>query len=167
MKLLSNFETYQNEIKLILTQNPVECELYSIIASIMRERQSSINISLRDVSTRRTSEYSKIFKSESGFPDFVILTKQFNMYNPNKDEVLGAIEVKSVTRKDLEESDQLKGHIKTFKNVIYTNGIKWKFYKYGKLDWSIELGEWNRGKISWNSDEWKNLLANLEEIVWI
>ena len=174
MTLAENFDVYKNEIELIQAQNPVECELYSIISYIIRGRKNSTDISLRDVSTRRETKLSKIFKSESGFPDFVILTKQFKMDEPDKCEILGAIEVKNVMQKNLEYSEQLDDHIKYFKKVIYTNGLEWKFYKYDevkkdeKLEWVVQLGKWNEEKISWNSDnEWNVLLDNLEKIKWI
>lgn len=168
MTLAKNFKSYKNEIELIKAQNPVECELYSIIASIMRERKNSNNISVRDVSVRRTTDFSESFKSESGFPDFVILTKKFRMDKPNNEDILGAIEAKSILDKTLEDSEQLKGHLKKFKKVIYTNGLEWKFYEYGRLDEVIILGKWSKDEIYWESnDEWNHLLDKLDKIVWI
>lgn len=49
MSLINSFDKFKREIELIIKQNPLECELYSIIASIIRERDSSKNISLRDI----------------------------------------------------------------------------------------------------------------------
>lgn len=53
MPLYNDFNVYKEEIELSCAQNyGVEIELYSIIASIIREYCP--NISLRDVSARRT-----------------------------------------------------------------------------------------------------------------
>jgi hypothetical protein len=78
MSLANDFRIYKEEIELIRAQNRVECDLYSIVASIVRERKSSEKISLRDVTTRRRTELSMpYFSDESGFPDFVVLEPQF------------------------------------------------------------------------------------------
>jgi len=173
MTLSNDFEIYKNEIKLILAQNPVECELYSIISCIIRARKNSANISLRDVSTRRRSELSKMFYGKSGFPDFVILTQNFDMHAPKKDEILGAIEAKSVLN-SLMCTEQLKGHIDSFYNVIYTNGLKWEFYnseefkKNNEAKWTVELGKKDNMKIDWKTNlEWRDLLNKLDNILWI
>ncbi len=53
LAVYNNFEDYKEEIELSCAQNHgVEIELYSIIAAIIREYCP--NISLRDVSARRT-----------------------------------------------------------------------------------------------------------------
>lgn len=174
MNLANDFTIYKEEIDLILAQNTVEIELYSIIACIIRERENSNNISLRDVTTRRGTKFSKIFKSQAGFPDFIILTKKFNKYAPDVKQILGAIEAKRVSSEPLVYSDQLREHIKYFKNVIYTNGLEWKFYKSDGLvekksaEWAVTLGKINGEEICWgNNGEWKNLLQKIEEIDWI
>jgi len=186
MTLANNFEAYKNEIELIKVQNPVEIELYSIIASIFRERKNGTNISLRDVSARQPSKKSKSFMSESGFPDFVILSKNFRMVEPDEGkfegQILGAIEAKSILeksldfRKDSKLLKQFNDHIEKFKKVIYTNGLEWRFYQYDesekeeKLEWQVKLGEWNKNEIKWDAIEnnaWNDLLDKLEKIVWI
>lgn len=65
MSLANNFEEYKKEIDLIINQNSVEVELYSIIANMIREVHN--NISLRDVSTRRTTDLSKISRVKAVF----------------------------------------------------------------------------------------------------
>ena len=50
------YSDYKDEIELAWIQNSaVECELYSIIANIIRESENGRKISLRDVSARRTT----------------------------------------------------------------------------------------------------------------
>lgn len=175
MSLANNFVEYKEEINLILAQNTVEVELYSIIACVIRERENSVNISLRDVSTRRKTDFSSMFKSGSGFPDFVVLSKNFDKYKPDEKEILGAIEAKGVSTDPLVKSDQLRYHIKYFKNVIYTNGLEWQFYKSDgeanneSPEWIIVLGKINGEIISWETDDkkWKELLNKISAIEWI
>lgn len=63
MSIFRNFNDYKEEIELMHVQNSaVECELYSIIAILIRESEQGRNISLRDVSVRRTTEDSKWYE---------------------------------------------------------------------------------------------------------
>ncbi len=182
MTLANNFKIYKKEIELIQKQNPVEHELYSVIACIIRERDSSSNISLRDVSNTQLSEktHSYNLSSEGGFPDFVILTTNYDSKNPLKEDILGAIEAKLMSKDTLNwlsmterNKKQLKAHIKYFKKVIYTNGLEWQFYESNsKADepeptWDIVLGKEEGEEILWHSsEEWYKLLNKLDEIVW-
>ena len=51
-----DYEYFKEEIELALIQNAcVEIELYSIIASIIRESKNQCKLSVRDVSNRRKS----------------------------------------------------------------------------------------------------------------
>lgn len=172
MKLEINYATYKEEIELIDAQNRVECDLYSIIAYMIRASKQGVNISLRDVSTRRGTEFSEIFMGEAGFPDFVIRTRK----RSNDAKVLGAIEVKYITEDlDLEKHlKQLRGHINSYNQVIYTNGLVWRFYKLDKYKrdgqpiWECKLAKANEGTIYWESEvEWGNLLKELDVIDWI
>lgn len=182
MTIANNFETYKKEIELIEKQNPVEHELYSIIACIMRERDSSSNISLRDVSNTKNSKitHSYNLSSDGRFPDFVILTTNYNLKNPMNEDILGAIEAKLMSKTPLnwlsmieDDKEQLKAHIKYFEKVIYTNGLEWQFYeKSSKTDepeptWDIVLGREEREGFLWCANEaWHSLLSKLDTIVW-
>ena len=42
--------------------------------------------------------------------------------------IYGCIEAKMPTRALDDNDAQLLGHIKSFKKVIYTNGLNWKFF---------------------------------------
>ena len=122
------FERYVKELKRIKLQNNIECELYSIIASIIREANKRNNICLRDVTVRRKSEkgLGQSCYGDSGFPDFVIVSGE----EREDPRILGAVEVKylgKLRRNDTDEN-QLKGHINTFKKVLYTNGLTWEFH---------------------------------------
>ena len=168
MSLANDFEQYKRELKLIKDQNPYECELYSIIACVMRDRKSSREISIRDVSGARLSKRlcTRNFYGKSGFPDFVILSlqyragKQIDENNLRDGGVLGAIEAKHINevidnpeQSKTKNINQLKNHIKYFKKVIYTNGLVWQFYESDhnikrrkpKWTWEVSLGdnEWD------------------------
>lgn len=53
------FDRYKEELELIDTQNRVELDLYSIIANIIRSAKSAKHISLRDVTGRRETDFSR------------------------------------------------------------------------------------------------------------
>lgn len=130
-----DFNCYKREIELIEKQNPVEQDLYSLIANVIRERKSFNKFSLRDVSNRRRTKKNrleKLFYGISGFPDFVVLDLDFLGDKPCKKKILGAVEVKYIggKLKDIKNNMQLKGEILWFNKVIYTNGLEWEYYNY-------------------------------------
>lgn len=165
MSLANNFDEYQDEIELVQAQNRVECDLYSIIAQIIRESVQGENISLRDVSVRRGTKFSRHFRGCYGFPDFVIRTRE----KSNNAQNLGAVEAKYVTE-DLEKYlKQLEGHIEFYKRVIYTNGLEWRFYNKNNYEknWKITLGQMTNNIFEWESvKQWEELLTKLNNIVW-
>ncbi|XXM70738.1 hypothetical protein ACQ0QQ_13555 [Lysinibacillus sphaericus] len=171
MSLANDFNVYKDEIELIRAQNLVECDLYSIVACIIRERKQCNHISLRDVSVRRKTDFSKQYRGESGFPDFVIRTRE----KSNDADILGAVEVKYLDE-DLDSEihlAQLIGHLDFYKRVLYTNGLNWRYYvtdeyQESKVLWDAELGEIQHGKIVWYKDDrWVELLRKLDGIKWI
>lgn len=136
------WDRYKREIQLILKQNNVEHELYSLIAEIFRSKNSFSDKSLRDVSHNRRTKNGKekFFWGIKGFPDFVVLDTQYPHKRGSKSQVgpLGAIEVKYVNYPlfaKIEDRRQLIGHILWFGKVIYTNGIDWYFYE---CNWKID-----------------------------
>lgn len=132
------FEKYQTEIECIKKQNNVECELYSVVANVLRDRESFNKFSIRDISKRRrTQEHKeKYFWGLCGFPDFVIIDRDFNIENNNKKSLIyGAIEIKYEKQNILDNENnllQLKGHLLSFKNIIYTNGFVWRIISLKK-----------------------------------
>ena len=162
-----NYETYKEELEDILSFNPVEYELYSIIADIIRNSDNFSEYYLRDVSHDRTCEITKHFKGCSGFPDFVVTSK-----GPEHSKV-GAVEVKVISKNIDKGLEQVKGHIESFGNVIYTNGLEWRFYdkdffnNYNKAKWSFQLATLNGREITLkNQAVWNDLLKALNDITW-
>ncbi len=165
MSVANSYDDYKDEIEIIKEQNRVECDLYSIIASILRECKNGINISLRDVSVRRGTKFSKVFRGNAGFPDFVVRDRE----KSNSAKILGAVEIKYLTI-DLDDEDnleQLSGHISFYKKVLYTNGFVWRFYN-PEMEWEITLGRIENNIITWEWDKnkWEKLIENLNKIEW-
>ena len=161
------FDTYKEELELVDTQNRVELDLYSIIANLIRSAKSAKHISLRDVSGRRETDFSRKYMGDSGFPDFVVRSRE----KSNTAKIFGAIEIKYISE-NLDKQDhlnQLSGHISFYKKVIYTNGLEWRFYNNSFLPEScpIILGTYDKGIFVWNTkEEWDKLLIKLDEICW-
>ena len=129
-------EEYKCEIELIEKQNNVEYDLYTVVASVLKERKPFKTISLRFVGhCRRTQKAKKkVFWALRGFPDFVVLDKQYKPVEKSIDKsmIYGTVEVKGVGLPILESNDdrlQLVGHLLWFDKVIYTNGYEWRFYR--------------------------------------
>lgn len=164
MSIARNFDDFKEEIELAFVQNAcVEIELYSIIASVIRESNNKQKLSIRDVSSRRKSKISKKFCGSSGFPDFVVLKREKVQNAP----IYGCIEAKMPTIALNDDDEQLLGHIESFNKVIYTNGLNWKFFDGDKKCFDIEIGSIKNGKIKWNEKrKWKNLLIEIDNITW-
>lgn len=165
MELENYYKMYKEEVELIDTQNRIECDLCSIIAYIIREGEQGDKISLRDISVRRKSDFSRGFIGEKGPADFVIRERE----KSNEAKVLGAIEVKYINEDLGKYLDQLNSHIDKYKKVIYTNGLIWRFYEEkGKFAWEVKLGTMKNGAIIWsnNNKEWKILIKKLDNINW-
>ena len=122
------YSDYKDEMELAIVQNcGVECELYSIIVSLLRESESGRCVSIRDVSSRRKTDNSKYLLGNAGFPDFVVLRRE----KIKEAKILGCVEIKRPAEK-LVQTDQIDGHNKSYRKVIYTNGLVWIFFERGK-----------------------------------
>lgn len=166
MALFRNYNSYKEEIELALIQNAcVEIELYSIVASIIRESNNPRKLSVRDVSSRRKSSLSRKFYSAVGFPDFVVVERKMT----SSPVQYGCIEVKMPTVPLEKHFDQVLGHLQSFKKVLYTNGIRWIYYE-DTLETScfdITLGTIHGNHIAWEpADAWMQLLAEIDTINW-
>ena len=146
---MMNKKEYEEEIKLIKKQNPVEIELYPLIAEIIQPTLKSL--SKRYVFNRKKSKRAQIFYGLSSFPDIAIISKKFEstpleeVNIENWKYLKGCIEAKRLNQKLLnienihdfltdkekkpsKELGQLLGEILWYKKVIYTNGIQWKLF---------------------------------------
>ncbi|MDM8534302.1 hypothetical protein QUF55_06305 [Clostridiaceae bacterium HSG29] len=151
-------EEYMREITLMRKQNYTEYDMYSVIASLMRERENIKKLSLRDVNRRQGhTKRGRIFYGLSSIPDLVILDIEFvNSENWLDDfgNVYGCVEIKNcdaklfsakkilkqleeMSRNLTSEEEQLLGEILWYKKVLYTNGLHWILFelKYNKNLW--------------------------------
>lgn len=170
MSLSRNFEEYKQEIELSCIQNRgVEIELYSIIACIIRESKQGKRVSVRDVSSRRsTLSYSFIekYKSDAGFPDFIILQR----IKDCNAKIFGCIEAKMPTVPINSSDEQIKYHKNCFNKVLYTNGIRWMYFENKETKFDIKLGtiiDFDTLEIQWERTEsWNCLLEKIDNIKW-
>lgn len=194
MAIENNFEDYKNEIELIIKQNPFECELYSIIAAIMRGHISSKNCSLRDVTYLRNQRKDDIYglnikryrctdikgklmftkkgRELYGSADFLIIDRKytFSGKDNSRDLIYGCIEVKALyesLKTDINNDNQLREELKTFGKLLYTNGLEWRFYKKDK-DGSIHEKPFMECKLGEYvlSDKENNKVSANDKIKW-
>lgn len=165
--LANKYNRFKEEIELAMIQNCiVECELYSIIAEIIRETENGKEISLRDVTARKRTELSKNLEGEAGFPDFVVLERK-----KSRDAArYGCIEAKR-PYDNMEITEQIEGHLNSYGKVIYTNGLIWKFYKEKKENEKVyilgSIKSKNKQAIIWEPvDNWYELMSFLEDWNW-
>ncbi len=164
MSVFRDFEHFKEEIELAIIQNAcVEVELYSVVASMIRESENKCKISLRDVSSRRKTKISEVYYGASGFPDFVVLERK-KMANARQ---YGCVEIKMPTVPLETQGPQIQGHIQSFDKVLYSNGIRWIFLEKNKVLFDITLGNIQGESILWNSkDAWDALLEEIDSIKW-
>lgn len=150
---------YMREINLMKNQNYTEFDMYSVIASLMREGGNIKELSLRDVNRRQgRTNRGRVFYGLSSIPDFAILDVDFvNSENWMNDVnmLYGCVEIKGIDTKLLSieeiltkinngekitsDDGQLLGEVLWYKKVLYTNGLAWKFL------------EWNKDEPSWEN----------------
>ena len=172
MAIYNVFEDYKEEIELSCVQNHgVELELYSIIASIIREYCP--NISLRDVSARRTIKDDDFnLKGMGGFPDFVVLERI-----KENAKIFGCIEAKNTYEIYEDHIEQIEKHLESYGKVLYTNGLDWRFIDKtdASKNWRIILGNRMGEKLSdrknnhiiWeDEDAWGELIKNITNNTW-
>lgn len=180
-----SFEDYVNEIELVAKQFPYECDLYFLITYLLRGCSWNNRYVIRNISDGRKSlkVHSDLFMSvvegESekellGFPDLAIVPLEFDKNISAKKDVNAVVEIKTINNK-LKVTNQLVCQINTFSKVIYTNGLKWKFYcktsdhQERMTTFEIELGTCDQNwEITWNlnaRDKWCILLKTLEEFI--
>lgn len=195
MSLANSFDDFKGEIDLIIKQNPLECELYSIVATIIRERDNAKNFSLRDVSNIKSNYNNQNQKDRMysfgedkyGSLDFLVMGKEYRYSERNISSILGSVEIKALycdLDEEITKKIQFVEALKAFGKLLYTNGLEWRFYKYDpvkhqeELVWSEILGTYHfsgqkdkisdSDKVDWaNIDKWYSLLKKLDKINWI
>ena len=144
----------------------VEILVYNVLDNIVEPK----GLSLVDIN-RLWKDRDPRLTTDAGVPDIAILSSDFQ-YKTDIGQVLGFIEVKA-TNKSLSETEQIEGQKSGTKHYIYTIGLVWKYYKNNKFEWEIPLDELKRNliikaqTISVSENTFKDLLARLNNIIWI
>ncbi len=149
---IMEYERFKNEVSLIVRQNNMECELYSLIANIVRSNTK--DISLRNVSMLKEQMESLNPKQRMyrkgmhsyGSTDFVIVDHNYTYMDSDekgKVGILGAIEVKALYENLEVQIKSLDRHafvfaLQSFQKLIYTNGLEWRFYLFDEHSDDIE-----------------------------
>lgn len=158
------FSDYKEELELALIQNcAVECELYSIVASVFANPESGRKVSIpgRFRKTNSTTE-SSYLKGESWISRFCGAETGEIKHAP----ILGCVEIKRPDVK-LTYTDQLDGHVLSYRKVIYTNGLVWQFFEPGKKMEEICLGSYTEQDIQWgDASHWFQLLKKINSFQW-
>ncbi|MCM1506550.1 MAG: hypothetical protein NC177_05370 [Ruminococcus flavefaciens] len=174
------YDDYKRELDLIVRQNNIELELYSIIACIMRSCENMKKLALREVSSMsQKAEYQKSFQSEKGFVDFIIADTSFSSDDSPQEaikKIYGCIEAKAIciNLNNTKYDNQISSELNKFGKLIYTNGIEWRYYELDnnnvkKLTWSVLLGKYSNKSIVWYDNaetQYETLIKNLNEIKW-
>ena len=187
------YDDYKSEIELIMRQNPLECELYSLIATILRNTMKGKDFSLRDVSGLKNKSdsinpKSRMYKGTNiegdfyGASDFLVIDKKYRYSSGNQNNIYGCIEIKALYL-DVEKArkysmSQFEGELNSFNKLIYTNGLKWEFYntEYEGSIMSFELGKYvlnnaevisDKDCIIWKEESaWNVLIEYIKNIRW-
>ena len=195
MSLANNYGDFKREIELIIKQNPSEFELYSIVASVIRERENTKKLSIRDVSKlnqepNHQNQKDRMYsfgEDKYGSLDFLVMGKEYRYSERNISSILGSVEIKALycdLDEEITKKIQFVEALKAFGKLLYTNGLEWRFYKYDpvkhqeELVWSEILGTYHfsgqkdkisdSDKVDWaNIDKWYSLLKKLDKINWI
>ncbi len=91
-------------------------------------------------------------RSNVGAPDYIISRKKIP---------IGYIEAKDIGEnlEDLQDKEQLKRYRDGFANLIFTDYLEFRFYKYGKPEHIIRIAEVQGKKIVSLQSEWEKLEA--------
>lgn len=177
-----NKEEYCDEIALIKEQNNVELEIYPLVSELIAPTLTGL--SKRYVFARRLSELGQIYYGISSFPDIAIVDRDFKnekhkeIKGENWKKLRGCVEVKaynnllynldtlkkyidhnsksSLSKFQLQEVSQLIGEILWYKNVLYTNGVQWKLFKFNSwLEYEKIIIDLVKSRINKTlSDDW-------------
>ncbi len=139
------YEYYQEKINDIILRAPIEAGVeilaYNLIDECIHFNRKNIDLRLIDVS-RMQRDRAPLLSCKESVPDMVIVTTDFK-YSMNKEykgymngsrhkSVKGCVEVKA-TCEGLSNTEQFRGELKKFGNMIYTNGITWRICNISEI----------------------------------
>ncbi len=165
-----DYKYYERKLNDIIMKCPIEAGVEILVYNVLDNIVEPKGLSLVDIN-RLWKDRDPRLTTDAGVPDIAILSSDFQ-YKTDIGQVLGFIEVKA-TNKSLSETEQIEGQKSGTKHYIYTNGLVWKYYKNNKFEWEIPLDELKRNliikaqTISISENTFKDLLARLNNIIWI
>lgn len=165
-----DYKYYERKLNDIIMKCPIEAGVEILVYNVLDNIVEPKGLSLVDIN-RLWKDRDPRLTTDAGVPDIAILSSDFQ-YKTDIGQVLGFIEVKA-TSKSLSETEQIEGQKSGTKHYIYTNGLVWKYYKNNKFEWEIPLDELKRNliikaqTISVSENTFKDLLARLNNIIWI
>ena len=165
-----DYKYYERKINDIIMKCPIEAGVEILVYNVLDNIVESKGLSLVDIN-RLWKDRDPRLTTGAGIPDIAILSSDFQ-YKTDIGQVLGFIEVKA-TSKSLSETEQIEEQKSATNHYIYTNGLVWKYYKNNKFEWEIPLDELKRNliikaqTISVSENTFKDLLARLNNIIWI
>lgn len=123
-----NFEYYCKKIDDIKLKAPIESGVEILVYMLLDEIIENHDLSLVAIDSMQGK---KRFWSEGGYSDLAVVTPDFRFEN-NAGECKGVIETKYISENLSNHMPQIIGQLLTFKNVLVTNGIDWRFYSIEK-----------------------------------
>lgn len=129
-----NICDYKREMDKIIKQAPLEVGVQTLVYNLLNDIIINKNLSLLTISTATQTD---TFKGLGGVPDLVVASKNYDYHNDkvkkgNNKGLYGCVEVKATYNgldSKLEYFKQIFGDILTYKKVLYTNGIVWRYYE--------------------------------------
>ncbi len=125
-----NYKYYQEKIKDIVSKAPIEIGVEILVYMLLDEIVVNKELSLVAIDSMHKKNR---YLSEGGFSDLAIVSKNFSFDNINLGKCVGVVETKYVTEDLSNHMPQIIGQLISFRNVIATNGIVWKFYDIDKF----------------------------------
>lgn len=134
---------YEKELNKVIKQAPLEDGVQTLVYNLLNDIIINKNLSLLIVCNAKKTNH---FKGLGGVPDLVIASKNYDYHNDeakkgNKEGLYGCVEVKAAyenLNSKLKYFKQISGDILTYKKVLYTNGIVWRYYELNKSTFNIK-----------------------------
>ena len=138
-----NICDYKREMDKVIKQAPLEVGIQTLVYNLLNDIIINKNLSLLIVSTATQTDN---FKGLGGVPDLVVASKNYDYYDDevkkgNNKGLYGCVEVKATyndLNSKLEYFKQISGDILTYKKVLYTNGIVWRYYELNESTFNIK-----------------------------
>lgn len=132
-----DYVKYKNKLFNIVMKSVFEDGIYTIIENVLEIIQDMDKMAIININRASSKANETRFIGNGGVPDLLVVSDDFeyctNKFKFEKQGIIyGCVEAKAPSVDIDSDTNQIKGHIETYKKVIYTNGLTWKFYDYQK-----------------------------------